>query len=212
MIRLSLAAVVLVAALGSPARAGDVDCDDEITPSALKELEANLHDRAYNAMLAYKCLPWATPKFKARIGKVCEQILDRDGDKSECVGIAAQNGFTTLGKHDIFALVATSDEDPLEVFPFNGLQLEKMGDPRGAQVLVDMWNATQPRADAREKRHWTMNNWSAWRQAAAHALGVLGSPREADFLDDKAATTKDVFVAKACRDAATAIRARQPTP
>jgi hypothetical protein len=147
-------------------RAGDVDCDDEIMPSALKELEANLRDRTSNATLAYRCLPWATPKFKARIGKVCEQILDRDGDKSECVGIAAQNGFTTLGKHDI--------------------------------------------ADAREKRHGTMNAWSAWRQAAAHALGALGSPREADFLDDKAAATKDVFVAKACRDAASAIRARQP--
>jgi hypothetical protein len=211
VIRISIAALVVVAALGSLARAGGVDCDDEVMPTALKELEASLRDRSNDAALAYQCLPWATPKFKARIGNVCEKILDRDGDKSECVGIAAQNGFTVLGKHDIFALVAKSEEDPLEmVDPFKVWQLEKMSDARGAQVLVDMWNAAQPRADAREKRHGTMTNWSAWRQAAAHALGALGSLRDADVLEQKAAATRDAFVAKACRDAATAIRARQP--
>lgn len=203
--------LVVLLALGSRAWAG-LDCDDR---AALADLEAYAKDRAaqqaFDDHYSALCIQSANPKLAARVAKACTKLLDRDGERGNpCVTIAAVYGLAKLGDHDIFALVSAFKEDPVVAAGGVGYYkvqlLEKLGDPRGAQVIRTMWADAQPRADAREKRHREMASWSGWRQYAAHALGVLGSADDARFLDAEAAATKDRYVAKACRDAAAAIR------
>jgi len=90
-----------------------------------------------------------------------------------------------------------------------------MGDPRGVALVVDAWKAAIPRAEEREKRRDSMQGWSVWRQSAAEALGMIGGKDEIPFLEEQAKATKDIFVAKACRDAIAAIQKRlaaKPAP
>jgi hypothetical protein len=163
----------------------------------------------------FLCIQMAAPTLRARIEKACLAILDRDGEKANpCIIAAAAAGFAKLGDHDIVAAVLELPEDPVE--PAGGmtlgrtLLLGRTGDLRGAPVVRKMWEDAIPRAAAREKKRRSLAGWSAWRQVAAEALGKLGRPDDATFLDAQAAATKDKYVAKACRAGAAAIRARQP--
>ena len=94
------------------------------------------------------------PRLPGR-GKAFKRILDRDGEPNNpCIVVAAAAGFGKLGAHDIFALVGKIEEEPLEYA--GGIELSKadlyvrLGGPRGAQVLTEMWTRTirAPRAAA----------------------------------------------------------------
>jgi hypothetical protein len=213
MVRLAPVLLVMLLTAGT-ARAG-LFCDPE---SALADIEAAAKDKAklvdVDRNYAYLCAENLAAKWRPRLGKACEKLLDRDGEKDNtCVFVAASNGFTKLGKHDVFALVGKLHEDPIEIE--GGVGMGKtdlyaaMGDPRGVTAIMDMWKAAIPRAEAREKKHrQTMADWSAWRQGAAANLGKIGDADAKSFLEEQAKATVDTHVRDACNDAAAAIAKR----
>jgi hypothetical protein len=207
----------LLLILVTPAYAG-LDClEDE----AIADLEAFAKTKAgakindpnnYN----WLCVEGVSPKLKPRIEKACLKILDRDGEKNnECVTVAAAAGIITLGKHDIFALVGKLQEDPIELAGGVGWTktalYERLGDPRAAAIVTDMWKTAIPRAEAREKRHRSMSEWSSWRQHAAATLGALGDAETKTFLEEQAQATVDTGVRRACTEAAAKIAKRLET-
>lgn len=205
--------IVVILALAAPAYAG-LDCDDQV---AIKDLEAFAKDRSKAAPLqqnySWLCVEIGAERLKSRIEKACKTILDRDGENgNECVVVAAAAGFGKLGDHDIFALVGKLREDPIEsdgAVGFSKASLyQRIGDPRGAALLTETWRQAIPRADAREKRHGRMADWSSWRQNTATALGALGDADTRSFLEDQAKATKDTYVRDACTAAAGAISKR----
>lgn len=212
--RLLIIAIAL--GLGSGSAHAGLDCDNA---QAIKTLEAYVTDKtkaeALEQQYAWLCLQGADAKLAPRIEQACTKIIERDGTQSRCVRIAAAAGIAKLGDHDLVALVADLPEDPIEAsgsiadagFSKAGL-LARIGDPRGAKIIVDMWTAAIPRAEKREKRHGGMADWSSWRQRAADALGTLGDAGVQQFLEDQAKATKDKHVAQACRDGAAAIAKR----
>ena len=209
MLRLALL-LILVA----PAYAG-LDCDEN---EAIQDLEAFAKTKVgakiddpnnYN----WLCVEGVSPKLKPRIEKACLKILDRDGEKNnECVTVAAAAGIITLGKHDIFALVGKLDEDPIEFAGGVGWTktalYERLGDPRAEPIVMEMWKTAIPRAEAREKRHRSMTDWSSWRQHAAATLGAVGDADAQRFLDEQAEATVDTAVRRACTEAAAKIAKR----
>src|SRR5207237_6986946 len=164
----------------------------------------------------WTCAELDAIRFKPRIERVCRKILDRDGTKSRCVRLAAAAEFAKLGDHDIYAAVLQSSEDPLQyrggLWVTRLTLLDRMRDPRAVPVILEQWKAAIPRAAEQEKDHGSMASWSAWRQAAAAALGGLGGKDEIAFLDEQAKSTKDKHVAKACRDAIAAVEKRLAPP
>jgi len=211
-------AIAFVLVLVDPAYAG-FGCDDS---SSIQDIEVYANARRggdpvhQTSGSSWLCLAIGAERVKPRIEKACKRILDRDGEPNNpCIVVAAAAGFGKLGAHDIFALVGKIEEDPLEYA--GGIELSKadlyarLGDPRGAQVLTEMWTRMIPRAELREKRHRSMTEWSAWRQNAAKALGALGDADTERFLQDQANATKDRFVRDACTAAAAAI-AKRLTP
>src|SRR4051812_6299825 len=208
-----LVLVVLIATAGR-AWAG-LDCDPE---TAVKDVEAAAKDKAKAAEAernySFLCAEGLAAKWKPRIGKACEKILDRDGEKGNpCIVVAASAGFVKLGKHDLFELVGKIPEDPIEYDGGVGFRKTDlyagMGDPRGSAAIVEMWKAAIPRADAREKKHrQSMVDWSSWRQSATVNLGKLGDADAKAFLEEQAKATKDTHVRDACNDAAAAIAKR----
>ncbi len=209
-------AFIILALLASRAYAG-LDCDDA---TAIKQLEAFAADKTKaDAMVhdyTWICVDGLDQRFKPRLEKACRKILDRDGDGSECVTAVAAVGIGKLGDHDIFTLVTQLPENPIEasggIGYYKAALLARIGDPRGAQVLVDIWKATIAKADAREKKHWEMASWSGWRQYTAEALGKLGDADTKTFLEEQAKATKDTHVRDACNDAAAAIAKRLAKP
>jgi hypothetical protein len=215
MLRIATAALFATAVAVAPVYAG-LDCVDE---SALKDIESLAKGQTTAEVLeqnyAWLCAEGAVAqnqRFRPRVEKACTKILDRDGDKSECVTLAAAAGFTVLGKHDIFDLVGKLVEDPLESSGASGFSrgmlYAHMADPRGAKILTDWWTVMIPRADAREKRHRSMAGWSSWRQYTAAALAKIGDADTATFLAEQAKATKDTHVRDACNAAAAEIRQR----
>ena len=211
--RVVLSILVSAIALGArPARAG-LDCDNDTN---MRLVEAFAKDRSKpprDDSYAWFCLEGGTEKLRARIEKACLEIVDRDGENSPCMRVAAGAGIGKLGGHDVFAFVASMPEDPLnsEAGSWPKLSfLSRLGDPRGAAVIVDMWKAALVRADKLEKanRHYFATEWSSWRQFAASVLGGLGGADDQAFLLAQASATKDRYVAQACRDAAAAIGKR----
>jgi hypothetical protein len=155
----------------------------------------------------------ATRRLHERAIAACTKVLDRDGERGECVAILAGGGVTKVGDHDIFALVGKIPEDPLESAGGMGWSRTSlygaMKDPRGATAIVEMWNAAIPRAEAKGAG---LADWSGWRQRAAEVLGALGGADDKQFLEQQAGATKDKYVEKACRDAAAKIGARLQAP
>lgn len=76
-------------ALGArPARAG-LDCDND---QNLRLVEAFAKDRSKpppDDSYAWMCLEGGTEKLRARVEKACLKIVDRDGEKSPCMRVAA---------------------------------------------------------------------------------------------------------------------------
>jgi len=206
--------LAFVIAAAGPAFAG-LDCDPE---AAVKDLEAAAKDKAKAAdaerNYSFLCAEGLAAKWKPRVGKACEKILDRDGEKGNpCVVVAASAGFTKLGKHDLFELVGKIPEDPIEYDGGVGYRktdlYAAMGDPRGSAAIIEMWKAAIPRAEAREKKHrQSMADWSSWRQSAAVNLGKIGDADAKLFLEEQAKATVDTHVRDACNDAAAAIAKR----
>lgn len=210
----TLALVFVMMLAASRAWAG-LDCDPE---TAVKDVEAAAKDKAKAAdaerNYSFLCSEGVADKWKPRIGKACEKILDRDGEKNNpCVVVAASAGFVKLGKHDLFELVGKMPEDPIEYDGGVGFRKTDlyvaMGDARGAAAIIDMWKAAIPRAEVREKKHrQSMADWSSWRQSAALNLGKLGDADAKAFLEEQAKATVDTHVRDACNDAAAAIAKR----
>jgi hypothetical protein len=186
-----------------------LDCDPK---AEIAELEAFAKDKAADPEQIWFCLPGSDPSLKPRVDKACTSILKRDGDKSPCVRVAAAAGIAKLGDRDLVPLVAALEEDPIEESGgfgyYRATLLARIGDPRGAKLIVDWWKAAQPRADAREKKRREMASWSSWRRFAAEALGTLGGAEDQAFLEDQAKATRDKYVAQACRDGAASIAKR----
>ena len=204
--------VAIALAISGRAYAG-FECDRE---SSIQAVEAAARSKAKleeaRGSSSFMCAGWGTEAEKARVLAACRKILDRDGDTSPCVDLVAVYGVMKLGGHDIFTLVSKEVGKPLEYdgsFWFKQTELlAKLGDPRGAAVIIEIWKATLPLADEREKRHRSMSSWSSWRQGAAAALGTLGSTDDIAFLEEQAKATRDSYVSDACREAIKAINKR----
>lgn len=212
----TLLALAVIIALGGVARAGDICASDEhdnpLPEPNVRALEELARTNKWTNSLELDAAEWCIgkdPPHAARIFKACETILDRDPKSELCMVIVAKNGKSTLGKHDIFAWVASRPLVPWSMnssLPDYALYLFRdLGDPRAVPLIVDTWKASIPKAEAREKRKQGMPEWSRWRQSAAEALGVFGGADEQAFLDEQAKATKDTRVAQACRDAIKAI-------
>ncbi len=196
--------------------AGDI-CSDTTEPNvkALEKVANNVKGATDDPDYGNGewCLSGDT-KHDARITKACDTILDRDPKNTICLVVLASIGHSMVGTHDVFAWVAAQPLRPWDTnssLPDYPLYLFKgMGDPRGAKLIVDMWKASIPRADALEKKHRSdaLAEWSGWRQHAAETLGAIGSAGDKAFLDEQAKATKDTHVAQACRDAIAAIDKR----
>jgi hypothetical protein len=190
-----------------------LDCEEAAT---IKSIEAFAKSKqSPPGEYDWVCLQMASAALAPRIEAACTKILDRDGVAANpCVIAAAAAGFAKLGAHDLFAAVVELPEDPIEsaggVTLTKTILLGRMEDPRGVQVIRDMWTAAQPRANAREKKKRSMAEWSAWRQSAAFALSAIGGVEEIAFLEAQIKMTKDKAVARACRNAIAAIRKRNP--
>jgi len=146
-----------------------------------------------------------------RVEVACEKILDRDGDQSECVDLAAAAGFTRIGKHDIFAVIAARPLHPYDTasgFDDTLGYLAAMHDPRAVPIVVKVWRDTLPIVDKWTRSRNYFIEWSSWRQAVAALLGELGGADERSFLLEQAAATVDTHVADACRAGAAAIAKR----
>lgn len=212
--------VMIVLTLARTAYAGMCSEADEV----MKRIEAFAKDgskakaKAIDDLSGWMCIEQGAPYYKARIERACRAILDRDGIKSPCAYLAAAAGMAKLGDHDLFTAALESPDDPLAYqsnasFGVSRTQVfGRMGDPRGAAVIVQMWQVAIPRAEQQEKRRHVMMSWSVWRQDAAASLGAVGGKEDIAFLDEQAKATKDRFVAKACRDAIAAIEKRLAKP
>jgi hypothetical protein len=192
---------------------------------AMKKIEAfakngsKANAKAIEETEGWFCLEFNAPAFKPQIERACRTILDRDDIKSPCAYLAAAAGLAKLGDHDLFATVIESPDDPLAyqgnagAFGATKTQvLGRMGDPRAASVIVQLWKTALPRAEQQAKRRHAMMSWSVWRQDAAASLGAVGGKDEIAFLDEQAKATKDKFVAKACRSAVAVIEKRLAPP
>jgi hypothetical protein len=214
---MKLAVIAAVLAISGRVYAG-FECDKE---DAIRAVEAAARSKAKveeaSGLAGFWCASSGTEPQKKRVLAACRTILDRDGDASPCADLVASYGVAKLGDHDIFMLVSKEIGQPLEYdgsFWFKQSELlARLADPRGAAVIIEIWKATLPLADERQKRHRSMASWSSWRQAAAEALGTLGSQDDIAFLDEQAKATKDTYVADACRAAIKAIEKRtKPAP
>jgi HEAT repeat protein len=91
---------------------------------------------------------------------------------------------------------------------------QKLGDNRADLMVREAWTAASAKAADHEslvgwQRKQAMATWRAWRAQAAAVLGELGFPATAEFLTEQAKATTDPVVARACRDAARAIKRRK---
>jgi hypothetical protein len=213
--------LLIVIAWCGVARAGMICMDPAEVEGHMKLVERFAKDPSVRKQLddgyPWLCVTLAADKLAARIAPACEAILDRDGELQgkephPCAVAAAAAGVAILGKHDLVPLVTAMPENPLDLnwgmIPSKTRLLARMGDPRGARVIVDMWREAIPRADQREKRHGNLSEWSAWRQQAAHDLGELGGADDAAFLREQAKATIDPHVRDACLDGAKRIDKR----
>jgi hypothetical protein len=208
-------ALACVLAWSTTAHAG-LDCPEK--DEGVKQIEkfARAKFTSDDLSSAWLCVELAG-KYKERIEKACEKIIDRDGAASPCWRLSAAVGVAKAGKHDILAWTLAQKEDPFDyggAFLYKFDLLARIGDPSGAAWIVQTWKDTIPRADEKQKQKkaYAMQAWSGWRQRAAAALGTFGGKDDATFLEEQAKATKDSYVAKACRDAAAAITKRLAKP
>lgn len=220
LLRLGLVLGLSIAARSASAGACINDVEND---QAMEEIEAFAKDAKSGldaGSLSWECAEIDAIRLRPRIERACRVILDRDeardgdrdGRQSPCARLAAIAGFAKLGRHAFYDLVVKLPEDPLRWESVQGfprvLILGRIGDPRGAAVILQTWRAALPRAAKDEGRRDRMQAWSLWRQRAAAALGALGGRDEAAFLDEQARATRDTHVAKACRGAIAAIDRR----
>jgi hypothetical protein len=188
---------------------GDEGEDEERQVSALEAFAKNPKQKQRTLDEDVWCIMPAPAPFKRRIEKACTTILDRDPTFENCIHAVAGNGIATLGSHDIVALVVARNESPFDLRG-DGITLPqllaKLGDPRGAAIIVDTWKATIPLAEGKKKG--AIGEWRRWRLYAIAALGTLGGATERAFLDEQLAVTKEKSWRKAYSKAIAAIDAR----
>lgn len=210
-------ALVLVALAATHAEAGMLCLDAKDYRAAVSDLETFARSKLDAVETTSEvCLrvSFADDKYasiRPRMEKACAAILERDGGKAAlCVELAARLGKTELGGVKLADAVLAWALDPwLWDGSSQGLfVLGKLGDPRGAARIIEVWRAELPRAKKREKQSNAMMAWAGWRKDAAAALGLVGSRDDIAFLEEQAAATKDRHVRAACRDAVAAITKR----
>jgi hypothetical protein len=205
MPRVAVVAAALVCALVLPARAED--CRYTIYKLDQFARDGRNERGAEQAAWCLRDVDDMAP----RVIAACTRILDRDPEWATCWAFAAQRGVAALGKHDVFAWVAARPRGVGEVDPQQAgdplALFAKLGDPRGAALVVATWTAAA-RRDAREQDRAWKRDYAAWRIHAAETLAGYGDAATAAFLVEQLRAAGDARVAKACRAAAEAIRAR----
>ena len=210
-----LAILLLVWSVGV-AHAGVICMESQSSDTGMAWIEAFAKDKSAadpTGGTAWLCVRNDAVRERARIEKACTKILDRDGDRSDCVDIAAAAGLSHVGAHDIFAIVVARKLRPYNTqagFDDNLMLLGATKDPRAVAVIVRVWKETLPVAEKWKRGSDYFGEWSSWRQTAAGILGDLGGADEAKFLREQAKATVDSHVREACNAAADAIDKRKP--
>lgn len=205
-----LAILLLAAAVVSPrAYAGDF-CGEPRDELASLEASAKTRTKEHSGSWSM-CLDGDRAD-RDRIVKACAKILDDAPDDLGCNLLVASVGATTAGAHDVFAFIAKqfqAKDYARQAEPAWALQsFHDMADPRAAAMIVERWKYLALVMARYEKVHHVMEEWSAWRQASASALGATGGKDDAAFLVEQAGATRDVHVREACAAGAAQIQNR----
>lgn len=205
------------------AEAGLICMDEQDLADSVKALEAlatnpkskifNDADRLCLTIIATTDEP---NQLRPRVLAACATTLERDPGDALCVELGVLLGKKQIGTVVLFDVVASWK---INVWNWAGGDLvvnliEKLGDPRGAPIVVDVWKASIAEAEKREKKKWgsAMMAWAGWRKDAAAALGAIGGVTERAFLDEQSKATKDRYVRAACLDAIAVLDKRLAKP
>jgi hypothetical protein len=211
-------ALVLVPLLASPSAHAGACLEQEASADAgMKWIEAFAKNKHAKMGVDTDGLPWMCVRYfvqreAARIKVACEPIIDRDGDSSPCVELAAQAGYAKLGTHDLFEIISRRKEDPFDS-PGNGdwpriNAFGNMADARAVPVIMSEWKAALARREKLKHHSAALVAYSSWRQLAAIALGKVGGPEEQAFLVEQLPTAENRYLKAAYEAAIKAIAAR----
>ena len=204
-----LAILLAVLFTASSVHAGDF-CGE--TKDELASLEASAKTRTKEHSGSWSMCLDGDRADKDRILRACTKILDDSPEDIGCNMLVASVGATTAGKHDVFAYIAKqfqAKDYARQAEPAWALtSFQDMGDPRAAAMIVERWKYLILVMAKHEKNHSVMEEWSAWRQASASALGATGGKDDATFLVEQAGLTKDTHVREACTAGAAQIQNR----
>lgn len=152
----------------------------------------------------------AQPALARRLFQACEQILVREPGFLHCLEWAADAGKQKLGTVEIYPQLATlRTVDPFGPYldgAYNVGLYKRLGDPRAAGPVREMWRATlgNPRTTKKHDAYL----WKVFRNNAIALFDRVGGAAERDFLAAQLPATKDRAMKKRMQKAIAAIDKR----
>ncbi len=207
--------VLAVCMASATARAGvcttEAEADQDM--GMIEVFAGDAHKPPPADSFAWMCVRLQAPRLAVRVISACGQILDRDGDRGECIDLVAVLGMARVGKHDIFHIVSQRPLEPFDSIKgpnYNLYLLGAIGDARAAPIIIRAWQDMEPRIGRHHGRAPdVLPEWAAWRQIAAQILGRIANTGEVRaFLDAQGASADDHYVKQACIEASRAIAQR----
>ena len=206
-----LAVCVTAATAGAGVCTTESEADQDM--DLIEQFAGDAHRPPPGDSFAWMCVRLQAPRLAVRVISACSRILDRDGDRGECIDLVAVLGMARVGKHDIFHVVSQRPLEPFDSMKgpnYNLYLLGAIGDARAAPIIIKAWQDMDPKI-GRSRRHAPdlLPEWAAWRQIAAQILGRIANTTEVRaFLDGQAANADDHYVKQACVEASKAIAQR----
>jgi len=205
-------ALVLVLVAATRAHAGE--CDDACHVHEVENLEHRAASKTgagpetFGIFIRYDAgdLPVKAPRLAARIVAACDKILTVLPDDDSCVDLAARFGKPDLGAHDIVAALGRRKNQPFELRTMEGFAA--LRSPLAEAPVIARWKELELAMAKRQGNADAMNDWAAWRGAAARALAFGGTDARAFLAAQVAAPKLDRGVKRACQAAIDAIDQR----
>ncbi len=217
--RIPIVPLVILAVACASAVAVAGECDDEAVGYFVRDQEARARaakpaeSKRFDDEICLDdrvgAMPRETPKLAKRLLAACTKILDKLPSDPVCVDAAAYLGNEMVGAHDIVETLAAR---PNELGDARSNRLfAATRATRAAPIVIARWKQLEPIADQHAKSADWRNDWAAWRNAAAVALGATGDATAKQFLLEQLARPLDLGVKRRCREAIAAIEKRTAT-